>query len=141
MLFGKKKEKDEKKAEPIMIEFRISGIGLLQLIAIATLFVMLIAWISFILTSLLFFLSFSSVLIILVYGHEAMQKKGYHLGKKTFLAIAGAMFFLAMSLSPSNLVFVISAYGCGFFSPLLSYYFLRREIDEHVELQEVFDYE
>ena len=137
MLFRKKKDKEEKKPEPILIDFRISGLGLLQLLTVSTLFVMLIAWISFILTSLLYFLSFSSVLLILVYGHEAMQKRGYHFSIKIFLAIAGAMFFLALSLSPSNLVFLVSAYGCGIFSPLLSYYVLRGEIEKHEELKGV----
>ena len=140
MLFRKKKEKkkEENKPEPIIIDFRMSGLGLLHLIVIATLFVMAIAWVSFILTSLLYFLSFSSVLLILVYGHEAMQKKGHHFSIKIFLAIGGSMFFLALSLSPNNLVFLLSAYGCGVFSPLMSYFFLRKEVEKSKELREVF---
>ena len=141
LIFNRKKDKEEKKKnEPMPIEYRISGFELMRLLVITTILVMIIAWLSFLLISLLYFLSFASVLLLLLYGYELMQKRGYRYGKKMFIPIAGAMFFLALSLSPNNLVFLISAYGSGIFSPLLGYKFLCEEIEKSNEMKEEFGY-
>ena len=143
MLFGKKKKNDEsvKKGEPVPIDFRISGYELMRLLLVATLFVMIIAWISVLLTSLLYFLSFASVVLLLINGYDLVQKKDYRYGKMMFVPIGGAMFFLALSLTSNPVLFVVFSYAGAIFSPILGYVVLRKEIEKSIEVREVFRYE
>ncbi len=134
----RKKEKEKKETSTIGIDYRISPYNLFQILVLFALMIMCVAWSSIILLSFLYFLSFASVMILLIYGREA-SKKGAEYGKWFYGVLAVALLFFALSLNPSDLAYFIGAYGSSAISPLLAYIFLRKEMKNHI-MAEVYGY-
>ncbi len=136
MLFGKK----EKKAKKVEIDYRMSGYELMRMLFIITVVVLVIGWSSILLLSLLYFLSFASLMVLLVYGREA-DKKGVRYGKWFFVVLAVALFFFAFSLNSNNWAYLVGAYGSSLSSPVFAYFMFLRDLKAKREIAEVFGYE
>jgi len=136
MIF-RKKEKKEKRAITV-VDYRMSGFELFRVMFISTIVVSFVAWTSMLLLSLLYFFSFISIITLLIYG---MGAKGARFGRWFIIVLAIALFFFAFSLNPSNLAYLIGAYGSALTSPVAAYRYFLRDLKEKRELAEAFGYE
>ncbi len=138
MIFRKKEEKEKRAVAGI--DYRMNGYELFRILFISTLVVLFVAWTSIILLSLLYFLSFASIITLLVYGMGA-SKKNIKFGRWFLGVLVVSLLFFALSLNPSNFAYFIGAYGCSITSPLIAYPFFIRDLKEKKELAEAFGYE
>ena len=140
MIFRKKKEKKEKRPVSV-VDYRISGYEMFRMLFISTIIVLFVGWTSLLLLSLLYALSFLSLLVLLVYGMEADRKAKVKFGRWFLVILAFALFFFAISLNGSNLAYLIGAYGSSLTCPIFAYHFFLRDLEEKKELAEAFGYE
>ncbi len=137
MIFRRKKDKEKKSVS--LVDYRISGYELFRAVFVATIVVLFVAWTSILLLSLLYFFSFISLITLLIYGMEASKNK-VKFGRWIIVVLLITLFFLAFSLNPNNLEYLIGAYGSSLTSPILAYRFFMRELKEKRELAEAFGY-
>lgn len=140
MIFRKKKEKKEKRPVSV-VDYRISGYEMFRMLFISTVIVLFVGWTSLLLLSLLYALSFLSLLVLLVYGMEADRKAKVKFGRWFIPVLGFSLLFFALSLNHSPLPYLIGAYGSSVMCPVLAYHFLLRDFKEKKELAEAFGYE
>lgn len=138
-MFSKKKDK-KREYKTIGVDYRMSGWDLFRILFMISLIVTPFGWSSILLLSMLYFISFSSLVVLLIYAHECKEQAEI-LSKWLYLILAGSLFFFALSMNKSNFLYMVGAYGSAGFSPIISYFILLKLFKYNPRLAEVFGYE
>ena len=128
ILRRKKKDKDEEKEKKmhVGIDWRMSPEEYFKLMFYGTLLLYLVAWSSFIVSSLLYLMAIGGLVIFIF--HFAGKEK-YKNGK-IFSPFLAGLFFLIFSFSPKYGGYVLGAYLSSFFINILGYLLLRPLLKE-----------
>ena len=128
ILRKKKKEKDEEKEKKmhVGIDWRMSPEEYLKLMFYGTLLLYLVAWSSFIISSLLYLMAIGGLIVFIFYF---AGKEKYKTGK-LFSPFLVGLFFLIFSFSPKYGGYVLGAYLSSFFINILGYLLLRPLLKE-----------
>ena len=135
ILRRKKKDKNEEEKEKKMhvgIDWRMSPEEYLKLMFYGTLLLYIVAWSSFIISSLLYLMAIGGLIVFIFYF---AGKEKYKNGE-IFSPFLAGLFFLIFSFSPKYGGYVMGAYLSSFFINILGYLILRAKLKGEKESKE-----
>ena len=135
ILRRKKKDKNEEEKEKKMhvgIDWRMSPEEYFKLMFYGTLLLYVVAWSSFIISSLLYLMAIGGLIVFIFYF---AGKREYKSGK-IFSPFLVGLFFLIFSFSPKYGGYVLGAYLSSFFINIVGYLLLRAKLKGEKENKE-----